>query len=707
MTALQGHRRPAVWALLAITLTAILAGLTTGTALADPEPGDTGKLVLVLDSSGSMKEPAGDGNTKIVAARTALTQVVTKLPESAQVGLRVYGATVFKRSQPGACTDTQLTVPIGTGNRPQLQAAIAKYKPYGETPIAYALQQAAKDLGPTGQRTIVLVSDGEATCAPEPCEVARSIAKQGIDLKIDVVGFRVGGKARSQLQCVAREGRGDYYDADSTIDLEAGLDRLSTRAFRPFRISGTPVQGGPQQEGAPVLAPGHYSDTFGNDQTAKYYLIKRTMAKSTLRAGVSFRRPSGGSFVLRAEVKLKTIGAENCGWSYPLAFDGDQGIATGAASSWTGEYPKGCADDDQLVLTVSAGEAFREMKGVPYELRIDEEPPVDSTTNLPAKADEPTWTPMAGSTPREIVPGSSFPDAPLLVPGSYQTTLMPGEVQLYKVKADWGQRIQAQVTVPKLGAAAAKAIDGIRYLDMGMISPIGEDVYAVFAKKVPGSGGAGRRAVLTKDGVVNANTTKEIRYLNRDGANNQDTGTSMPGEYYIAVSLTRKDDDKAFAIPMTLTVGLEGTAGTGKPEYVDGASPVSGTSTTPSPTAQPSTPGDENGNGNGNGNQAGGPVQGSNTDSDDGAPVALIAGLGGGGVLLLIIGVFAAVHLRRKPAITQPSAWQPSPQQPSPNYPPQQPNQSGVQHPNQPGPQHPNQGGPQYPNHGGSQPPHR
>ncbi|MEV5963878.1 VWA domain-containing protein [Kribbella sp. NPDC051952] len=690
MTALQGHRRPAVWALLAITLTAVLAGLTTGSALADPEPGDTGKLVMVLDSSGSMKEPAGDGKTKIVAARTALTQVVSKLPETAQVGLRVYGATVFKKGQPGACTDTQLTVPIGTANRPQLQAAIAKYKPYGETPIGYALQQAAKDLGPTGQRTIVLVSDGEATCAPDPCEVARSIAKQGIDLKIDVVGFRVGGKARSQLQCVAREGRGDYYDADSTIDLEAGLDKLSTRAFRPFRISGTPVQGGPQQEGAPVLAPGHYSDTFGNDQTAKYYVIKRTMAKSTLRAGVSFRRPSGGSFVLKAEVKLKTIGAENCGWSYPLAFDGDQGIATGAASSWTGDYPKGCADDDQLVLTVSAGAAFREMKGVPYELRIDEEPPVDSTTNLPAKADTPTWTPMPGSTPREIVPGSSFPDAPLLEPGSYKTTLMPGEVQLYKVKADWGQRIQAQATVPKLGAATAKAIDGIRYLDMGMISPIGEEVYAVFAKNVPGPGGAGRRAVLTKDGVVNANTTKEIRYLNRDGANNQDKGTSMPGEYYIAISLTRKDNDKAFAIPMTLTVGLEGTAGNGKPEYVDGATPVDGTSTTPTPTPteESSTPG--TGNENENKNEAGGPVQGSSNDSDDGTPVALVAGLGGGGVLLLLVGVLAALRLRKKPAIAQPSAtpWHSG----APNY------------PTQPGQQHPN--GPQPPNHGGPQPPH-
>ncbi|MGW5192939.1 vWA domain-containing protein [Kribbella sp. NPDC004138] len=634
MTTHQAHRRTAVWALLAVTLAAVLGGLTAPTALADPAPSG-GKLVLVLDSSGSMAEPAGDGQTKIAAARTALTSVVRKLPDGAEVGLRVYGATVFKRTQAGACTDTQLTVPIGTGNRPQLLAAIAKYKPYGETPIAYALQQAAKDVGPVGQRTIVLVSDGEATCAPEPCAVARSIAQQGIDVKIDVVGFRVGGKARSQLQCVAREGRGDYYDADSTVDLEAGLDRLSTRAFRPFRLSGTPVRGAAQQEGAPVLAPGHYLDTFGTDRTAKYYTIKRTMAKSTLRAGISFRRPVPGGTVIEAAVKLNTLSGEACGWSYPLSFEGEQGIATGSASSWTGDYPKECETDEQLVLTVSGGRDYAQLKSAPYELRVDEEPAVESTANLPAEAGDPTWTPMPGSTPREIVPGSSFADAPLVAAGSYKTTLMPGEVQLYKVKADWGQRIQAQVSIPQLGAATAKAVDVGRYVDLDVISPTGEDVYAVFAKKVPG--GAGKRTVLDPHGTVKAITTKEIRYLNRDGANNQDTGTSLPGEYYVAVSMTRKTDDKAFTVPMTLTIGFVGTPGTGKPTYVDGATPVAGESVTPSttPSQDPGQP-----------NQASGPVQG-RVDGDAGPPVALVAGLGGGGLLLLMVGVLLVVRLRR------------------------------------------------------------
>lgn len=75
-----------------------------------------GKLVLVLNSSGSMAQRIG-GDSKISIAKHALNTVVDHLPTGAQVGLRVYGATVLKRSDTGACTDSQVVVPIGTDNR--------------------------------------------------------------------------------------------------------------------------------------------------------------------------------------------------------------------------------------------------------------------------------------------------------------------------------------------------------------------------------------------------------------------------------------------------------------------------------------------------------------------------------------------------------------------------------------------------------------
>ena len=64
-------------------------------------------MMLVLGASGSMAEPAAGGQAKIDAAKSALTAVVDALPDEQPVGLRVYGATVFSASEPGACTDSQ------------------------------------------------------------------------------------------------------------------------------------------------------------------------------------------------------------------------------------------------------------------------------------------------------------------------------------------------------------------------------------------------------------------------------------------------------------------------------------------------------------------------------------------------------------------------------------------------------------------------
>lgn len=228
---------------------------------APPGPGPTGagQTVLVLDSSGSMAEPAADGQPRIDAAKSALTRVVGSLPEGLGVGMRVYGATVFDRKQPGACTDSQLVVPIGTANRPQLQAEIAKYRPFGETPIAHSLEQAGNDLTATptdGKRQIVLVSDGEETCVPDPCPVAEKLAAKGIDLTINVVGLNVTGKARKDLQCIAKKGKGQYFDASDADSLAESLDQAAKRGSVPFQPTGEPVVGTPRSTGAPTMAPG-------------------------------------------------------------------------------------------------------------------------------------------------------------------------------------------------------------------------------------------------------------------------------------------------------------------------------------------------------------------------------------------------------------------------------------------------------------------
>ena len=191
----------------------------TGTAGTGAAGAGDGRLLLVLDSSGSMAERDARGRTRMQGAQDALRSLVDELPDGAQVGLRVYGSRVkvAGKAAPGsrACTDSRLVTPVGPLDRRGLKTAIDAFAPHGDTPIGYTLQQVAGDLGTTGRRSVVLVSDGEESCSADPCAVAKTLARQGIDLHVHTVGLEVSAPARSQLRCVADATGGTYHDATS------------------------------------------------------------------------------------------------------------------------------------------------------------------------------------------------------------------------------------------------------------------------------------------------------------------------------------------------------------------------------------------------------------------------------------------------------------------------------------------------------------
>ncbi|MGN6242813.1 MAG: vWA domain-containing protein [Motilibacteraceae bacterium] len=252
---------------LACALVLPLLPLSGGPALAQTATPSTGNgLLLLMDASGSMTEPAGGSTTKIAAAEAALKDVVAGLPATSRVGLRVYGAT-----KDHGCDDTTLVAPVGALDKGRLDAAISSFQPRGDTPIGASLQAAAKDLqGVPGRKTIVLVSDGEDTCAPpDPCEVARQLSQQGLDLRVESIGFRVDEAARRQLACIAKATGGAYHDAPDARALGAQLNALSLRAFRSYVPQGTPITG---STAAAALAPGAWIDQLAPGES-KYYSL--------------------------------------------------------------------------------------------------------------------------------------------------------------------------------------------------------------------------------------------------------------------------------------------------------------------------------------------------------------------------------------------------------------------------------------------------
>ena len=122
---------------LALTTAGLLLTLPlSATATTLPGSGttatDDAAMLLLLDASGSMADPDATGEPKIEAARAALHEVVDDLGTDQQVGLRVFGGSVAPDQPTEAkCTDSQLVVPIGTGNAQALGAAVEDYAPLG------------------------------------------------------------------------------------------------------------------------------------------------------------------------------------------------------------------------------------------------------------------------------------------------------------------------------------------------------------------------------------------------------------------------------------------------------------------------------------------------------------------------------------------------------------------------------------------------
>ena len=189
----------------------------------------------------------------IVVIHIPPTWLLGSLPPSTQVGLRVFGGTKPSRPIGPACRDSSLVLPIGPLARSQAEQQIRSFTAKGRTPIAYALEQAAQDLGASGPRTIILVSDGKDTCQPpSPCQVAQRIARGGVEMRIQAIGFNVDPAARRELQCIAKAGGGVYTDADNAATLKEQLRVLSTRALRQYVPKGKPVRGGPSARQATV-----------------------------------------------------------------------------------------------------------------------------------------------------------------------------------------------------------------------------------------------------------------------------------------------------------------------------------------------------------------------------------------------------------------------------------------------------------------------
>ncbi len=209
---------------------------------------------IVVDASRSMWGRM-DGEPKMMVAKEILRDVSHWLPDDLDLALRAYGNN--SPSDNNDCADSTLLVPFGEESREPIRAAIAGLRPLGQTPIAYALHQAARDFGSLrDDRALVLVTDGIESCGGDPVQAARELREQGI--MVHLIGFGLGNAAdedAASLAAVAEASGGRYVTAGSAEELKEALASTVSTSFRVFKGS-TEVANGSLGSDEPVFLPG-------------------------------------------------------------------------------------------------------------------------------------------------------------------------------------------------------------------------------------------------------------------------------------------------------------------------------------------------------------------------------------------------------------------------------------------------------------------
>jgi Mg-chelatase subunit ChlD len=208
---------------------------------------------IVVDASRSMWGRMG-GEPKMAVAKNILEDVSYWFPEDLDLALRAYGST--SPSDNNNCADSTLLVPFSEENREPIRRAIAGLRPLGQTPIGYALNEAAHDFG-AGQddRAVVLVTDGIESCGGDPVQAARELSDQGIT--VHLIGFGLGNAAdedTASLRAVADASGGRYVTAGSAEALKAALTQTVATTFSVYK-GGTKVANSSLGSGETLFLP--------------------------------------------------------------------------------------------------------------------------------------------------------------------------------------------------------------------------------------------------------------------------------------------------------------------------------------------------------------------------------------------------------------------------------------------------------------------
>ncbi len=212
----------------AIALIVLLAGSGAALAADDVKP-CTEDAMIVFDASGSMAGSLAEGIgakiRRIDEVRKALAQALPRVTHFRRIGLITYGPGSYRQ-----CNVELNLRPIPDAAKP-IMKKVSGLNPSGKTPLTAAVEQAAEVLDYKAKPgVIVLLTDGEETCDGAPCALGKMLDKEGAQLTVHVIGFRMtafwtGAQSALDVKCLAEATGGLYITAESQEELVDAFEK--------------------------------------------------------------------------------------------------------------------------------------------------------------------------------------------------------------------------------------------------------------------------------------------------------------------------------------------------------------------------------------------------------------------------------------------------------------------------------------------------
>lgn len=228
---------------------------------AQPKP--LTRILFVFDGSQSMFGQM-DGKMKMDVAKSLLNELLDSLQhvDNLELALRAYGhQSQYISNVSRDCKDSKLEVPFYRGNIPNIKKKLQLIQPKGTTPIAYSLEQSAKDFPNCDncRNIIILITDGIEECDGDPCAVSRALQSKGIVLKPFVIGVGLDKDLINQFQCV-----GSFYDASDTRTFRTALNVVISQALNSTtaQVNLLDVDGNPTETNVNMT---FYNSTSGKE----------------------------------------------------------------------------------------------------------------------------------------------------------------------------------------------------------------------------------------------------------------------------------------------------------------------------------------------------------------------------------------------------------------------------------------------------------